>query len=449
MPVDDILSYIDAHRDEYIGRIQRACQQPSISTQNIGIGEMAELCRAMLDDVGAQGRIIPIAGGNPVVFGQIDGPSKRILNIYNHYDVQPPEPLELWNSDPFAAEVRDGRIWARGVGDNKGHLVARLCAVDAWRKVRGDLPLTIRFIYEGEEEIGSPTLPRTLRSLRGWLRDVDVVLVCDTEADAAGHPALTCALRGELTAELTVTASGRALHAGRFGGAVPNPAQALAALVASLHHRDGSVAVPGFYDGIRTPRPIRVADHEARLAGLAHDGWGEPGRTPTERVTTRPVVVVNSLCAGGCRPGPGHVIPARASAKLNIRLVPDQRPARIERLLAEHLDALAPPGIRLALDPLVRVEPWSLGDLTHPGVRAAAAAVRRTWGASPTLIRSGGSIPAVSLLARAIPEAAVVPLGFARHGENAHSVDEHVDLDRMHRAAHTIADLVNRLGRAR
>ncbi|HEU5473655.1 MAG TPA: M20/M25/M40 family metallo-hydrolase [Actinophytocola sp.] len=391
---------------------------------------------------------LPANGSAPVVTAQRRGlPGAPTVLIYGHYDVVPAGPPGSWSVPPYAA-VRIGRtLWGRGTSDDKGPVVAGLHAVRelsaAGRRVN------LKFLYEGEEEIGSPNLPRTLRSLRAWLRDVDLVLVCDTEADVTGHPALTCSLRGELTARLTVTGSGRPLHAGRFGGAAPNPAQALAMLVAALHHPDGRVTVPGFYHGIRAPRPIRVADHEARLAAVAHDGWGEPGRTPTQRVTTRPAVVVTALCSGGCRPGPGHVIPARASALLNIRLVPDQHPARIGRLVAEHLAALAPAGTRLEFEPLVLVEPWALDSLTHPGVRAAAAAVRRTWGAPPTLIRSGGSIPAVSLLAKAIPAAAVVPLGFARHGENAHSVDEHVDLDRMHRAAHTIADLVNRLGRAR
>jgi acetylornithine deacetylase/succinyl-diaminopimelate desuccinylase-like protein len=342
--------------------------------------------------------------------------------------------------------MRSGHtLWGRGASDDKGPVVAGLHAVRTLSAT--GRRVNLKFLYEGEEEIGSPTLPRNLGHLGGWLRDVDVVLVCDTEADAAGHPTLTCGLRGELTAELTVTGAGRTLHAGRFGGAVPNPAQALAMMIASLHHGDGRVAVAGFYDGIRATLRLPVADHEARLAPVASNKWGEPGRTPTERVTTRPAVVVNALCTGGCRPGPWHVIPATAAAKLNLRLVPGQRPARIERLLGDHLAARLPAGTRMRLDPQVHVEPWWLTDLTHPGLRAAVAAVRRTWGAPPTLIRSGGTIPAVSLLARAIPRAAPVLLGMALPSDNAHGVDEHVDLDRMRRAAGTIAELVNQLGR--
>lgn len=428
---------------EDLAALQR---MPTTSGATAALADASAWLTERLADLGATTILLPANASAPVVAahrrGSIGAPT---VLIYGHYDVVPAGPLDTWTVQPFAG-VHDGHtLWGRGASDDKGPVVAGLHAIralsDAGRRVN------LKFLYEGEEETGSVALPRTLHALRGWLRDVDVVLVCDTEADAAGHPTLTCGLRGELSARLTVTGTGQALHAGRYGGAVPNPAQALATMLASLHRRDGRVAVNGFYDGIRAAPPGGIADHEVRLAPVASAGWGEPGRTATERTTTRPALVINALCAGACGPAPWHVIPATAAAKLNIRLVPGQSPARIERLLGEHLAAVAPAGIRFTLDPQIRVDPWRLTGRSHPGVRATIAAVRTTWGAPPTLIRSGGTIPVVPLLAARLPRAAVILLGFALPTDNAHGADEHVDLDRMRRAASTMANLINRLGR--
>jgi acetylornithine deacetylase/succinyl-diaminopimelate desuccinylase-like protein len=383
---------------------------------------------------------IPVPG--PVVAAERKGdPAAPTVLIYGHYDVVPAGPRDRWTVPPYAA-VRTGRtLWGRGASDDKGPVVAGLHAVEklgaTGRRV------TLKFLYDGEEEIGSPTLSRLAPDLRGWLSDVDAVLICDTEATATGRPTLTCSLRGGLTLDLTATGTGRTLHAGRYGGAVPNPAQALAMVVASLHKRDGMVAVPGFYEGIHPPSPMVTTDHEARLAPVAMPGWGEPGRTATELVTTRPAIVVTSL---GTSPAPWHAIPAKATVKLDIRLVPGQRPARTTDLLVTYLTANCPAGIRLRLDPLIHTEPWQLANVGHPAIRAVRAAVKATWGTEPTFVRSGGSIAAVPLLDRMTPKAALLLLGFTLPSDRAHSVNEHVDLPRMMRAANTLADLIDRIG---
>ncbi|RSM87878.1 peptidase M20 [Kibdelosporangium aridum] len=385
-------------------------------------------------------RRIPLPG--PIVVAERKGdPTAPTVLVYGHYDVVATGPRDRWSVPPFSA-VRTGQtLWGRGASDDKGPVVAGLHAVAKLTAI--GRRVNLKFLYDGEEEVGSPTLSRSLGCLRAWLSDVDAVVICDTDSTMAGRPTLTCSLRGGLTLDLTATGVGRTLHPGRYGGAVPNPAQALAMVLASLHRRDGRVAVPGFYEGIHPPSPVTTVDHEARLAPVARPGWGEPGRTATERVTTRPAIMVTSLCT---TPAAAHAIPAAAAAKLDVRLVPGQRPGQIAGMLASHLTANCPPGIRLDVQPFIRSEPWQLVDVRHPMLRVARESVQATWGIEPALVRSGGSIPAVPLLARVTPKAAVLLLGFTLPSDGAHSVDEHVDLRRMERAAQTLADLINRVG---
>jgi len=248
-----------------------------------------------------------------------------------------------------------------------------------------------------------------------------------------------------VTVELTTRGAGRSLHAGRYGGAVPNPAQALAHLVASLHRPDGRIAIRGFADDVRTVPPLGAAELDRRLAPVARPGWGEPGRGPAEQVTVWPALVVNALCAGDCRAGPWNIIPAEARGKINVRLVPDQRPAAVFRRLAAHLAAHAPPGITVGLRRLAAAPPWAATRLDGPAMRAAAGAVREVWGYPPALVRSGGTVPAVPLLARALPHAEILLLGFTLPSDGAHAPDEHVELARLRAAARTITRLTQRL----
>jgi len=330
-------------------------------------------------------------------------------------------------------------VFGRGTADDKGPVLAQLQAA------RGSAAVGWKFLYDGAEEVGSPGLAGLLPRLAGWLADVDAVLVCDTEATVDGRPTITCALRGQVTVELTTRGAGRPLHAGRYGGAVPNPAQALAHLVASLHRPGGRIAVRGFADDVRPVQPLGAAELDRRLAPLARPGWGEPGHRPAEQVTLWPALVVNALCAGDCGAGPWQAIPADARAKINVRLVPDQRPGVVFRQLASHLAGFALPGITVGLRRLVATRPWAASSLDGPAVRAAAGAVREVWGRPPALVRSGGTVPVVSLLARAAPGAEILLLGFTLPGDGAHAPDEHVELARLRAAADTITLLTERL----
>ncbi|MCE7010834.1 M20/M25/M40 family metallo-hydrolase [Kibdelosporangium philippinense] len=335
-------------------------------------------------------RLIPMSG--PVVVAELKGdPAAPTVLIYGHYDVVPAGPLDRWSVPPFGA-VRTGRtLWGRGTSDDKGPVVAGLHAVEKLGATR----VNLKFIYDGEEEIGSPTLSRSLGRMRAWLSDVDAVVVCDTNATPTGRPTLTRSLRGGISLDLVATGTGRALHTGRYGGAAPDPAHAVARVVSALDEPEGTS------------------------------------------------IVVTSLATN---PADARVIPATATAKLDVRMVSPQVPDRIANELADHVKTACPPGIRLSIRSQIRSEPWQLRDFGHPMLRVACAAVKANWGVEPAFVRSGGSIPVVPLLATVAPKAALLLLGFTLPSDGAHSVDEHVDLPRMFCAAETLADLINRVG---
>jgi acetylornithine deacetylase/succinyl-diaminopimelate desuccinylase-like protein len=389
--MQDILDYIDAHREQYIEMIQRACQQPSISTQDIGIPEMAELCRTMLTDVGAEAEIVPIDGGNPVVLGQIDGPPGRILNFYNHYDVQPAEPLDLWHSDPFAAEVRDGRIWARGVADNKGHLVARICAVDAWRHTRGDLPLTIRFFQEGEEEIGSPNLERFVHEHRDRLTPADGCIWEGGGKDFNGRIRLSCGLKGICYVELSAKGANTDMHSSR-ATIVPNPAWRLVWALATFKDADERIQIAGFNDRVLAP----TAEEHALLEALPFDEdefkhqfglndvlLGLHGQDLKIKDMFLPTCTICGFGSGYTGPGLKTVLPSLASAKVDMRLVPDQDPNEIFGLVRAHLDAQGFSDIDVKL---LAAEHPAKTAVDAPLVRAVQAVVRQISGQEPVTV---------------------------------------------------------------
>lgn len=345
-----------------------------------------------------------LSGSGAVVAERPGDPGAPTILLYDHYDVVEPGPG--WTVPPFGAVRRGSTLWGRGASDDKGPIVAMLHAL------RRPSAASVKVLFDGAEESGSPALPTTVRSMRGWFRGVDAVLICDTEARPDGRPTLTAALRGDLSVRLRMWAGGRPLHSGRYGGFAPDPARALAFAISSLFRPDGSVAIRGFYRDTA------------------------PGR----RFTSRPALVVTGLRAGSSH----STIPAYATAGLDLRLVPGQHPRPVFDLLRAHLAALALPGIHVRLDRQVSVEPWRLA--RHPMLDAARAAVERTWGVPPVLVRSGGSMPAVPVLARAIPRAAMLLLGFALPSDNAHGPDEHVDLRRLARAAATIGELLGSPG---
>lgn len=343
--MQDVYQYIDDHRDEYLKSVQDLCRQPSISAQNIGIKETAEYVKRMLDAVGAKTEIVPIEGGNPVVFGEISS-GNRTLSFYNHYDVQPPEPLELWDTEPFAADIVDGKIVARGVADNKGNIASRICAIDAYQKVRGSLPLRVKFLIEGEEEIGSPRLERFTEE-HPDLVQADGNIWESGSKDVDGRPIISLGLKGICYVELRVRSIARDLHSS-LGASVPNAAWRLNWALSTLKGPDERIRIPGFYDKVIAPTEHdleileKLPDTEEsrkKLYNIDQFINGLTGRELQIKEYFQPTCTICGLNSGYTGAGTKTVMPAEAMAKVDFRLVIDQDPLEIRDLLRKHLDA--------------------------------------------------------------------------------------------------------------
>ncbi|HET7245408.1 MAG TPA: M20/M25/M40 family metallo-hydrolase [Streptosporangiaceae bacterium] len=446
------LRYARSHQAATLRRLLTLLRFPTVSAEPRHAPDMSAcaawlarmLGRIGLTDVRVwRGQVAPVV--TAAWHGSRGGPT---VLVYGHYDVQPVEPLTAWATDPFRPVRKGPHLYARGASDDKGQLMAHLAAIEAWLATSARLPVNLRLILDGEEEIGSPTLVAAVAA--GWRPlAADVALVSDTWMLAPCAPVLITGLRGALGASLEVSGPRRDLHAGAFGGAVTNPAEVLASLVASLHDKAGRVAVAGFYDQVR-PMTDKERQHLARVgpsdsamlapAGTAL-GHGEPGFSAFERVTRRPAVMVTDLCTSG----EGRtVVPARATADLNVRLAAGQEPARIAALLRRHLRARIPPGMHARLRIRSRCPPYTL-DPRAPVVRAVRSACRNVFGQEPALLPSGGSIPFVSTLAAARP-IDVALLGFGLPDDAAHAPNERLYLPNLCRGTDACIELYQHLG---
>jgi len=394
------------------------------------VRDAAQWVVSALERAGLQAELLETEG-HPVAFGQWReaGESAPTLLIYGHYDVQPPEPLDLWTTPPFEPALRQGRIYARGAADNKGQLFIQLKAVHAALTRRGRLPVNVLFLAEGEEEIASPNLLPLIRAHRNRFA-ADAVLISDSAMFAPGLPSLLFSLRGMAYFEIRVRGVERDLHSGSYGGAVPNAAGALAQILSTLHDQNNRVTIDGFYnkveqwdaatrDQIRA-LPFREQDFmmEAGATGLQ----GESGYSTLERLWTRPTCEVNGLLAGYTGDGAKTVLPASAMAKLSFRLVPNQDPAEVSHLLKAHISRNTPPGVDVEILELAGGRPWR-ADLGGAFFEAARAALRAGFGVEPVLTGEGASIPIVTDLEEVLGARAVL-MGFALPGANMHAPDE-------------------------
>ncbi|MEX2501170.1 MAG: dipeptidase [Trueperaceae bacterium] len=452
----DRLSHVlDGRHERHLSDLFDLLRIPSVSTDPARSGDVraaADFLRTELATAGFDARLLE-TGGHPAVHAHRAGPpgAPSVL-IYGHYDVQPADPLELWDSDPFEPVVRDGMIVARGASDDKGQAYAHVKGALALLEADGELPVSLTFLIEGEEEIGSPNLAPLIERERELLA-ADVVLVSDGAMLPNKVPTITYGLKGMTYLEVRVRTSDHDLHSGAFGGGVPNAAMALATMLAGLKDEGGRIAVPGFYDEV-----LEIDDEErAQLARVPFDpdAWaasagvtatpGEPGRSLLERLWTRPTLDVNGLGGGFQGEGSKTVIPAEAFAKVSCRLVPDQEPARIAERVERHLRDLAPAGTDVEVRHL-NSGAWALSPLTGGGVRSAAEAIRAVDGRDPVFVRTGGSIPVVADLQRLLG-AEVVLLDMGQESDRIHSPNERFDVDLYHRGIRLSAELLRALGR--
>jgi acetylornithine deacetylase/succinyl-diaminopimelate desuccinylase-like protein len=451
MAVND---YLKRNREKSLAELNEWLRIPSISAKSEhrdDTARAAEWLAGRMREVGLQTVDVVPTAGNPVVVGEWRGAvGAPTLLVYGHYDVQPPEPLDEWNSGPFDPVVKDGRIYARGSVDDKGQVYLHLKAVEAHLAENGTLPVNVVFLVEGEEEVGSPNLGKFLQEHVERLR-CDAVMISDTTMFAEGLPCITVGLRGLAYMEVRVQGPSTDLHSGAYGGAVVNPANALARIISQLHDEQGRVNIPGFYDRVReltaeqrqAVADLPFEDETLRKEVGAPALGGEAGFGPIERIWARPTLDVNGLLSGYTGEGAKTVLPARAMAKVSMRLVPDQDYKEIERLFIDHVKSLAPAGVTVEVEALHGGQPW-FAEPEGKVFDAAKRALQRAYGREPVMIREGGSIPIVQSFQNTLG-APVVLIGFGLPGENAHAPNEWMSVENFHTGAEAIAALYEEL----
>jgi len=445
-----VLAEIDAGQPRAVEELAEFLRIPSVSTDSRHAPDVlraAQWVVRRLETLGFQARLHETRK-HPVVSGfRVRDPSLPTLLIYGHYDVQPPDPLDEWVSPPFSPTIRGGFVYARGATDNKGQCLTYLKAAEAVLRIDGRMPVNLKVLIEGEEEIGSPSLARFFEEHSEDLR-ADAVAVSDGSQFASGIPAITYGLRGLSYFQVDVHGPRFDLHSGSFGGVVANPVQVLAEMLARLKKPDGTVAVPGFYDDVAELEPWEREEmaslpfHEAELREyLGVDLLvGEPGYTPMERKCARPTLDVNGIWGGFSGEGAKTIIPARAGAKVSMRLVPNQRAAAIDHLFETFIRSLAPPGVQVNITSIHGNDPVLISR-DEPGVQAAAGALDIGFGKRPVFIREGGSIPIVTLFKESLGLRNILLLGWGSPDDGAHSPNERFSLDDFHRGIRSAAAL--------
>ena len=453
--MSDIHAYIDAHLGRFREELFEFLRIPSISARREYAPEVRRAAAWLAGKLKEAGLDVAIeeTPGHPVVLGEWRGagPGAPTVLIYGHYDVQPPEPLELWTTPPFEPSLRDGRIYARGAVDDKGQLYLHVKALEAHLRTAGRLPVNVVVLAEGEEEVGSDHLMPFVEKNAARLA-ADAVVISDTVMVAPGMPTIGASLRGLAYFQIEVQGPSHDLHSGSYGGAVVNPATALARILASFHDEDWRVAIPGFYDDVRSApeyreqiRAVPFEEEAFRSETGAPALVGEAGFSTLERLWVRPTCEVNGLLSGYTGEGAKTVLPARAMAKVSCRLVPDQDPERIAEAFRRHVERVAPEGVTVSVEYLHGGRPWR-ARLEGPLYEAAARALERAFGRRPVYAGEGGSIPIVPELERVLG-APVLLMGFGLPGENAHAPDEWMSLENFEKGTHAAAALLSELGR--
>ncbi|MDP2424645.1 MAG: dipeptidase, partial [Bacteroidales bacterium] len=431
-----IKAYIESNKDRFLEELFDLIRIPSVSSVSEHKPDMlraAEYWKNAILKAGADKAEVLSTAGNPVVYGEkiIDRALPTVL-VYGHYDVMPVDPIDLWKSPPFEPEVRDGKIYARGADDDKGQGFMHAKAFEAMLKT-DSLPCNVKFMIEGEEEIGSPNLGKFCSENKEMLKS-DIILVSDTGMIAQDIPSITVGLRGLTYVQVEVTGPNRDLHSGLFGGAVANPANVLAKMIASLHDENNQIAIPGFYDDVMvvsdeerkemSKAPFKLEEYKKAL-DIA-EVWGEKDYTTSERTGIRPTLDVNGIWSGYTGEGAKTVLPSKAFAKISMRLVPNQDHQKIGELFVKHFTTLAPPFVKVKVDVLHGGQGY-VSPTDNPAYLAASKAYETTFGKKPIPVRSGGSIPIISTFEQVLGVKSIL-MGFGLESDAIHSPNENYPL---------------------
>ena len=454
----EALEFVRSHHDKFLQELKDFLRIPSISTQAEQASDVrraADWLRDRLLEAGFPVAEVIDTTGHPVVYAEwmAAGAEAPTVLVYGHYDVQPPDPVELWDTPPFEPTVVGDDLYARGASDDKGQLYAHVKAVQAFRGTRGAPPINVKGIFEGEEECGSPSLEPFIREHAERL-EADLALISDTGMLGKDTPSIVYGLRGLAYVEVEVTGPDHDLHSGIYGGAVLNPINALCAMIGELHDEERHIAVPGFYDDVRELSAEERAELEAvpfdREAWLEEAGvttdWGEAGFSILERTWARPTLDVNGMWGGYTEPGAKTVLPSKAFAKISMRLVPDQDPERIADLFCEYFAGLAPRGLDVDVHALHGAWPV-LVDRESVAMQAASRAYAQAFGKEPVLVRGGGSIPVVATL-QSVLGLDTLLMGFGLPDDRLHSPNEKFHLPNFYRGIETIIHFMDGLSRS-
>ena len=436
--MNEVVEYIKKNKENYINELKEFLSIPSISTlteNKKDILKCAQFVSNKLKDAGMSRVEIYKTEGHPIVYGEwLGAPGKPTVLVYGHYDVQPVDPVELWNNPPFDPVIKDGKIFARGATDDKGQLYMHIKSVEAFFKTTGSLPLNVKYLIEGEEEIGSSSLGPFINQYKDLLK-CDAVLISDTALYEAGSPALTYSLRGIAYLDIEITGPNRDLHSGEYGGAVANPINVLADMISKLHDKNGRISIPGLYDDVlkltkkekENFKKLKFSEKKFAKDLNVAELKGEKGYSTLERIWARPTLDCNGIIGGFTGRGAKTVIPSKVSAKISMRLVPNQKPQKIFKLFTKYIKEIAPKSVKVKVANLQGGDPCLI-PLNDKATISASKAMDKTFGKKTIFIREGGSIPIVSEFSKNL-KAPVVLMGLGLNSENLHSPNEHFNLN--------------------
>src|SRR5690554_2571916 len=448
----NIKSYIEENKDRFIDELFELLKIPSVSADSAykeDVLKAAEVVRKKLEEAGADNTELCETAGYPVVYGEkLIDPSKPTVLVYGHYDVQPADPIELWDSPPFEPVVKDGKIYARGASDDKGQMYMHIKAFEIMMRTN-QLPCNIKFIIEGEEEVGSISLEDFIKEEKEKLK-ADVILISDTSMLSLENPSITTGLKGLSYLEVEVVGPNRDLHSGMYGGAVANPINILCQMIASLTDENNQITIPGFYDkvidateeerALIAKTPFNLDEYKKKLdIGDVH---GEAGYTTIERTGIRPTLDVNGIWGGYTGEGAKTVLPSKANAKISMRLVPDQNEKEIAQMFKSHFESIAPKSVKVEVTPHHGATPYVM-PIDIPEYKAASEAIEASFGKTPVPVRAGGSIPIVALFEEVLGLKSIL-LGFGLDTDAIHSPNESFGIENFLKGIETIVHFYDR-----